>query len=72
MSDNQPRSAIAPVYSRLGDKLKLFAGGTVERINVPAFFVVPEMVFHEDIDPYLPLDHRGIITLKRSQKSEGY
>jgi hypothetical protein len=59
------------VYSRLGDELKLFAGGTVERINIPAIFLVPEMVFHEDFDPYLPLDHRGIITLTGIRKSEG-
>ena len=62
LSDDQPRPAIAPVYARLGDQPDLFAGGTVERINVPAFVLMPEVVIDEDFHPYLPLNHKGIIT----------
>jgi hypothetical protein len=70
--DDQPRSAVATVDSKLRSDSQLGARGTEKGINILSLTVVPEVVGDQDFDADLPLDHAAIITsdLARSRQLE--
>ena len=47
--------------AKLCDEIHLFAGGTIERIDVTPVRFVPEIIFHQHLDTNLSLLHTGII-----------
>ena len=57
--DDQPRSAVAAVDSKLRSDSQLGACGTEKRIDILSVTVVPEVVGDQNFDADLPLDHGG-------------
>ena len=66
--DDQPGAAVTPVYSEAGNDSQLLAGGAVKRINVAPVRVIPEVIFYQDLHPYLPLLHNRIIRDERLRR----
>ena len=55
--DDQPRSAVAAVDSKLRSDSQLGACGTEKRIDILSVTVVPKVVLDQNFDADLPLDH---------------